>query len=256
MASICASSSNSIRATGTPLWIVRITVSTRRCDRRKGADRGRNRLRNAVKPHRHLGDDAERAFRADEEPGQIVAGRRFAGAPRGADDPAVGQHDGQRQHVLAHRAVAHRVGARGAGRRHAAQRGVGARVDREEQPGVAQILVELLARDPGLDGGVEILGVDPQDPVHLRQVDADAAVQRRDMAFERGAGAEGDDRRLVLGAQGRRSPRPPRCCARRRRHRGRAARGRIRPCRAGRRPPPKSTADRRAAGAAMRAAPG
>jgi hypothetical protein len=29
---------------------------------------GRDRLRNAMEPQRHLGDDAERALRADEEP--------------------------------------------------------------------------------------------------------------------------------------------------------------------------------------------
>jgi hypothetical protein len=36
---------------------------------------------------------------------------------------------------------------------HAAERGVGAGIDREEQAGVAQVLVELLARDAGLHDG-------------------------------------------------------------------------------------------------------
>ena len=115
------------------------------------------------------------------------------------------------------------------------------------------MLVELLARDPGLDGGVEILGVDAQDPVHLRHVDADAARQRRDMALERGAGAEGDDRRLVLGAKLDDRGDLLGGLRRRRRRRAHAAGDRIRPCRAGRRPPPRSTAGRRAAGAARRA---
>ena len=74
-------------------------------------------------------------------------------------------------------------------------------IDREEQPGVAQVFVELLARDARLDRGVEIFGVDPQHAVHLRQIDADAALQCRDMALQRGAGAEGDHRRLVLRAE-------------------------------------------------------
>src|SRR5207237_752402 len=121
MASICASSRSSMRATGTPFWIVRITVST----------------------------------------ASAIVGQAQT----------------------------------------AAERGVGAGVDREEQSGIAQIFVELLARDARLDGGVEILGVDAEHPVHLRQVDADATLQRCDMSFERGAGAERDDRRLVLGAQ-------------------------------------------------------
>ena len=159
-----------------------------------------DRLRDAVQLQRHLGDHAQRALRADEQPGQVVAGRGFARPAAGADDAAVGQHHGQPQHVVAHGAVAHRIGAGGAGRRHAAQAGVGAGVDREEQAGVAQMLVQLLARHPGLDRAVEVLGRDPGHPVHLRQVDGDAAAQRRDAAFQRGAGAVGHDRHLVRGA--------------------------------------------------------
>ena len=105
------------------------------------------------------------------------------------------------EHVLAHRAVAHGVGAGGARRGHAAERGIGAGIDREEEAGVAEMLVELLARDAGLHGDVEILDADAQHLVHLREVDADAAVERRHMALERGAGAEGNHRHLVLGAE-------------------------------------------------------
>ena len=114
---------------------------------------------------------------------------------------AVGGHDLQRQHVLAHRAVAHRVGARGARARHAADRGVGAGIDREEQAGGAEIFVELLARDAGLHDDVEVGLVDLQHLVHAAEIERDAAVGRADMAFERGAGAERDDRRLVRGAE-------------------------------------------------------
>ena len=45
-----------------------------RLDARKLAGRRRNRFGNAVKFQRDLGDDAERAFRADEQPRQVVAG--------------------------------------------------------------------------------------------------------------------------------------------------------------------------------------
>jgi hypothetical protein len=93
-------------------------------------------------PDRDLDDHAERALGAHERPGQVVARRRFAGPARRADDPAVGQHHGKRQHVLAHRAVTHGVGAGGAGRRHAAERRVRPRIDRKEQPGVAQMDVQ------------------------------------------------------------------------------------------------------------------
>jgi hypothetical protein len=96
-----------------PLWIVRMTVST--------ASAIVGNAQTAAEPHRHLGDDAERPFRADKKPGQIIAGRRFAGALRRADHLAVGQDDGQRQHILAHRPIAHRIRAGGARRRHAAE---------------------------------------------------------------------------------------------------------------------------------------
>ena len=56
----------------------------------------------------------------------------------------------QRQHVLAHRPVAYGVGAGSARAGHAADRGIGARIDRKEQAGRADVFVQLLARDAGL----------------------------------------------------------------------------------------------------------
>ena len=110
-----------------------------RLDARKRADAAGDRLRDALQLQRDRGDDAERAFRADQQPRQIVAGRALLGALAGGDRRAVGHHGGQRQHVVAHRAVAHGIGARGARRRHAAEAGIGAGIDREEQAGVAQM---------------------------------------------------------------------------------------------------------------------
>ena len=162
----------------------------RRLDRRKRADAGGNRFRNAVQLQRDFGDDAERAFGADEQPREIVTGGRFFRAARGRDQLAVGEHGFERQHIVLHGAVAHRVGARRARRRHAAERGVGAGIDRKEQALVAQIFVELLARDARLDHAIEIFGMDRENAVHVLQVDADAAARRIDLAFERGAGAE------------------------------------------------------------------
>ena len=166
----------------------------------KGAGSGRHRLGDAGKPERDLDDDAERALGADENMGEVVAGGRFFRPRAGAQKRAVGGDDAEREHEILHRAVAHRVGARGAGRGHAAKGGVGARVDREEEAGVVQIVVELLAGDAGLDDAVEVLGVDGQDLVHARAVERHAAVRRVDVAFERGADAERHDRRVVAGA--------------------------------------------------------
>src|SRR5687768_9943449 len=54
----------------------------------------RDRLWDAVQLQGDLGDDAERALRADEETREVVAGRAFSRPPRGADDVAVWEDDG------------------------------------------------------------------------------------------------------------------------------------------------------------------
>ena len=60
--------------------------------------------------------------------------------------------------------------------------------------------VQRLAGDAGLDGDVHIFGVNFQNLVHLRQVDADAAFQRANMPLHRAADAERDNRRAGRGA--------------------------------------------------------
>src|SRR5689334_12334217 len=62
------------------------------------------------------------------------------------------------------------------------------------------MFVELLARYARLDHAVEILGMDGEDLVHVLEVDRDAAERRVDVALERGASAEGDDRHAMAGA--------------------------------------------------------
>ena len=169
-------------------------------DRGKRADAGGDRFRDARQLERELGDDAQRSFRADHQPREIVAGRRLLGAARGGHQLAVGHHHLHRQHVVLHGAVAHRVGARAARRRHAAERGVGAGVDGKEQALVAQLLVERLAGDAGLDHAIEILGVHRQHLVHVAEIDRYAAERRVDVALERGADAERYDRHTVRRA--------------------------------------------------------
>ena len=130
-------------------------------------------------------------FGADDQPREVVTGRRFLGAPRRGHHLAVRHHHLERQHVVLHGAVAHRVGARAARRRHAAERGVGAGVDREEHALVAQMFVERLAGDARLDHAVEILGVHGEHPVHVAEIDRHAALRRVDVTLERGAGPNG-----------------------------------------------------------------
>jgi hypothetical protein len=109
----------------------------RRFDARERTDARRNRLGNAGEPQRQFGDDAERALRADQQPGEIVAGRGFLGAVPGRDHFAIGEDGFERQHIVLHRPVAHRIGAGGARCRHAAERSVGAGIDRKEHALVA-----------------------------------------------------------------------------------------------------------------------
>src|SRR5256714_867201 len=62
------------------------------------------------------------------------------------------------------------------------------------------MLVQRLAGDAGLDHAVEILGVNFQHPVHVAQVDADAAGRRVDLSLQRRAGAESNHGNSVFRA--------------------------------------------------------
>ncbi len=164
---------------------------------------GAHGLGDAVQAQPYLGDDSKRALGADEEAREVVAVGGLARAAAGGDDAPVGEDDLEAQHVLADRAVAHGIGPRGARRAHAADGAVAARVHREEQAPVAQVLVELLAGDAGLDETVHVLGADLLDGGHAREVEGDAAADRVHVALERGAGAEGGQRHGVGVADAR-----------------------------------------------------
>ena len=71
----------------------------------------------------------------------------------------------------------------------------------KKSPVPLQMLVQLHARDAGFHGCIEVVGVDREDAVHAREVDAHPAVKREHMAFERTAGAECDDGNIVLAAE-------------------------------------------------------
>jgi hypothetical protein len=62
------------------------------------------------------------------------------------------------------------------------------------------MLVQRLAGDAGLDHAIQILCMNFKNPVHVAQIDADAAGRRVDLALQRGAGAEGDHGNRVFGA--------------------------------------------------------
>src|SRR5437879_4847607 len=63
------------------------------------------------------------------------------------------------------------------------------------------MLVELPAGNPCLNGSIEIFGVDAQDPVHLGQVETNAAGKGGNVPLERGPCTEGDDRCRAFGTE-------------------------------------------------------
>ena len=85
----CSASSSSMRATGMPDWIVRIVA------RQHASTEGNGHTPPAIASgmpaslQRQFGDDSERAFRSDQQPRQVVSGRRFLGAPRGGHHLAI-----------------------------------------------------------------------------------------------------------------------------------------------------------------------
>ena len=60
--------------------------------------------------------------------------------------------------------------------------------------------IERRARHAGLDAAVEVVDVDLEDGVHHREVDGQPAVDCGDVALERCAGAEGDERSAAARA--------------------------------------------------------
>ena len=169
-------------------------------ERLKAADRRRDLLRNAPEAQRHFGDDAERAFRADHQPREVVTRSTLARPPRGTDVAAVRRHHAQREDRFAHCAVAHRVGAGGTRRRHAAERCIRARIDREEEALVAQVRVQFFAPHAGLHRAIEVFRVHGQNPVHLGEIDHHPAAYRHGVAFNRSARAIRHNRHTGGGA--------------------------------------------------------
>ena len=74
-------------------------------------------------------------------------------------------------------------------------------IDREEQPGIAQMRFQFLARDAGLDLAIHVLGVDREDALHPREIQADTPKRGIEVPFQRRADAERNNRRAAFAAQ-------------------------------------------------------
>ncbi|MND55179.1 hypothetical protein D3C80_462540 [compost metagenome] len=168
-------------------------------DSRKRADAATDLFRDTLQLQRHRGDDAERAFCADEKSGQVITRRRLLGTARGADFLTVGSHHGERKNIVLHSAVTHRVRARSAGRSHTADGGIGAGIDREEKPRIAQFTIKLFTGNAGLNRDIEVFRTDAQHLVHPRKINRNTAGRRIHLTFERGADTERDDGDAMFG---------------------------------------------------------
>ena len=151
-----------------------------------------------MQPQRQLRDYAQGSLRADEQAGEVVAGGRLRRGRARADRPAARQDRLEREDVRPHLAVAHRCRPRRVRGGHAAERGVRARVDWEEEPVLAGSALEHASGNARLDRRDQILGLQRQDAIHAREVEADAARVRDHVPFQAGARSEGDDGHAVL----------------------------------------------------------
>ena len=122
-------------------------------------------LGNRLQAQGHLGDHGQRPLRPDEKPGEVVAGGCLACAGAGVDDAPVRKHGLERQQVGAHLPVAHRGRSGRIRRGHAPERGVGARVDGEEEPMLARGPLEGEPRHARRDRRGEIAGAISRVPV-------------------------------------------------------------------------------------------
>ena len=123
----------------------------------------------------------EGALRADEQPGQVVAGDALGGAPAGAQDLAVGEHDLQAEHVLGGHAVLHaahaaRVGGHVAADRRRLPR---TRVGRVAQPSCGDGAGQGGVDHAGLHHGEPVDRVDLEDLVHRDRREHHARRRRR-----------------------------------------------------------------------------
>ena len=169
--------------------------------RRRHADEGgldRARAREQLEHRRR--DDAERAFGADEQVAQVVAGIVLLELAQIAHDPPVGQHHFEPEHQLARDAIGERAGAAGIGREIAADgaAALGAERERKQAPGLGRGALRVGEDDAGLAGHGVGGGIDLADAVEPLERQHDLAVVRGLAADQAGIAALRHDGRAGL----------------------------------------------------------
>ncbi|MNZ91458.1 hypothetical protein D3C78_1104450 [compost metagenome] len=152
------------------------------------------------------GDDAQRAFGANEQLLEVVARVVLAQTAQRGVDAAVGQHGLDAQREVAHIAVAQHGRAAGVGREIAADlaRTFGAYAQREQAPGFFGRGACGLQRDAGLQRHGVVDDVELLHLVHAAQIEHHgvAGGVGHGAAHQRSVAALGHDRHVVRKAQG------------------------------------------------------
>ena len=105
-----------------------------RCVRGGQADEGGlDRARAREQAQHRSGDDAERAFSADEDVAQVVAGVVLLELAQIVEHASVGEHDFESHHQFARDAIGERAGAAGIGREVAADGAAAFRAERQRK---------------------------------------------------------------------------------------------------------------------------
>lgn len=149
-------------------------------------------------------DDAEHAFAADEETGEVEALTVFVAAAAGVDDGAIGEDDLEAEDVVAGDPVFEAARAAGVGGDIAAEGAFAETcwVRRVVPAEFADLVLELAGDDAGLDDGDPVGWADLEDAVHAFHGEDDAAVDgdaAADVADPAAADGDGD---LVSGGEG------------------------------------------------------
>ena len=168
----------------------------RRVRRRHPDERGLDGLRRGKQLQHRGGDDTERAFGADEEVLEIVAGVVLLELVEKVQHATIRQHDFDTHHEVAGDAIGERVGAAGIGGEIAADgaAALGAQRQRKQAVGVGGRLLRLRQHHARLAGHGVRRDIDLADAVEPGQRQHHLAVERDLAADEPGIAALGHDR--------------------------------------------------------------
>ena len=141
---------------------------------------GFHRFGLAQQLHRDFGHQRQRALRAHQQSGQVVA-RRVERFSADTHDFAIRQHQLEAQHVICRHAIRQRVRPARVFRHVAADRAglLARRIGRVVEIGVLDSARQFVIHHAGLHHSALVFEIDGQDAIHPRKHDLDAAAQRQ-----------------------------------------------------------------------------